>query len=216
MGNQIGVNVSVSTSVYEVIYTKEQERLLKSGYKETLDHEIYEPDTVWFTPKSKVYHVSDGCRCGSLFDATPVHESEALALGLRRCNNCDWGDTSIPQAGRPPRGAAQPVSVAIVRPSKEEDLKPAQPARSPKPSQDKKLAPRPTDAAGIQQAALYNLLWLLLPLLIMWRSRPLNITHFLFLFVVAFFVFKGLYRAYRKTDECIKQNIEYNEAHCLE
>ena len=135
MGNQIGVNVSVSTSVYDVIYTDEQERLLKSGYKETLDHEIFEPDIVWFTPKSKVYHVSDGCRCGSLFDATPVHESEALALGLRRCNNCDWRGAPVPQAGRPPKGAARPVSAAIVRPVEKKNIKPTPPAQPAQPAQ---------------------------------------------------------------------------------
>lgn len=106
---------SVGLERYRVEWSDAQERLIRDGYKEAGDYELFPPDTVWATPRAKVYHYSDSCVDGIvLVDGEAMKESEALRRGLRRCMRCDWHGVSVPAPGKRPSSKVKPVSRAKV------------------------------------------------------------------------------------------------------
>ena len=111
--NQSG---SVQMEVQRIDRTDEQIKMLRNGYKENFDNEIFAPDTVWAGPRSKVYHCLDCCVDGIVIaDGIPMPESEALRRGLRRCKKCDWGNIPIPSPGKKPITRSKPISRASVK-----------------------------------------------------------------------------------------------------
>lgn len=108
---------SVHAQMLQITRTDEQVEMLRSGYKENFDNEIFEPGTVWAIPRSKVYHYRDVC-CGTvLAEAVPIAEGEALRRGLHRCKKCDWHGTPVPAPSDSPMPDRRPVSKAKVEPA---------------------------------------------------------------------------------------------------
>ena len=83
--------------------------LMQDGYKETIDREIFPPDTVWAGSKSKVYHSTDGNGCSGYLpeDVDAMPEAEAIRRGLHRCKLCEW-----PKGSMPPEPAPNPLPLA--------------------------------------------------------------------------------------------------------
>lgn len=109
---------SIDIGMLKVEWTDKQREMLRNGYKETFDNEIFPPDTVWAGSHSKVYHYSDCCAGVGIADGEPMPESEALRRGLRRCKKCDWHGTPVPSPGKKPVPKSKPVSKAVVKPVK--------------------------------------------------------------------------------------------------
>lgn len=110
------MSVSIGSELRRISYTDEQVEMLESGYKESCDHEIFSPDTVWFAPRSQVYHASDCCSgCIISDDPIAVPEKEAVRRGLRRCKKCEWPDTAIPSPSIRPMRNSRPVSKCDVK-----------------------------------------------------------------------------------------------------
>ena len=107
-------SVKIEKSV--IIRTEKQEAMLRSGYKESFDHEIFPPDTVWAGHRSKVYHYSDICSNGEGDnDWQPLSEGEALRRGLHRCKKCDWHGAPVPAPLKRPGKPVKPVSHVKVK-----------------------------------------------------------------------------------------------------
>ena len=110
---------SISASASVVEYSNRDLDLLDKGYRQNCDHEIFEPDTVWISPRAKqYYHSSDLCNGYFLDNAIPYPEAEGVRRGLTRCNKCHWDSPDIPRPCRRPAMPAQPVSIALVRPAR--------------------------------------------------------------------------------------------------
>lgn len=110
------MSFSIGAELRRISYTDEQVEMLKSGYKESRYHEIFSPDTVWFGPRSQVYHSSDCCSgCVISEDPIAVPEKEAIRRGLRRCRKCEWPDAPIPSPSLRPMRNSRPVSKCEVK-----------------------------------------------------------------------------------------------------
>lgn len=114
---------SVTASERVIERTDKQVDMLRSGYRENWDHEIFAPDTVWFSSRSKVYHSSDCCAGSFLSGASPYPEAEGVRRGLTRCKKCEWHGAAIPKPCKRPAQPARPVSKATVRPARRGEFK---------------------------------------------------------------------------------------------
>lgn len=114
---------SVTASERVIERTDKQVDMLRNGYKENWEHEIFKPDTVWFGARSKVYHCSDCCNGSFVSGATPYPEAEAVRRGLTRCKKCEWHGAAIPKPCKHPAQPSKPVSKASVRPARRGEFK---------------------------------------------------------------------------------------------
>lgn len=87
------ISVEVSAKVGHRYISDRDMKRLRDGWKMDVDGKVHPPDTVWVSPRSKVYHHMDYCRGAYLENATPMPEKKAIRLGLHYCSRCDWSYT---------------------------------------------------------------------------------------------------------------------------
>ena len=123
--SKLGLRASGSVSFSETVIerTDAQVEMLRNGYRENWDHEIFPPDTVWFNSRSKAYHSSDCCAGYAITDAVPYPEAEGVRRGLHRCSRCEWYGPDVPPPCKRPAKPARPVSKSVVRPARRGEFK---------------------------------------------------------------------------------------------
>lgn len=95
---KVNIKTSITASLSHRAISEHDLQLEHLGYKRGIDNRLYPPDTVFINKGSDVYHANSFCRGVSVYGGPrPMSEGEAIKLGYRRCEVCNWDKFAKPE-----------------------------------------------------------------------------------------------------------------------